>query len=107
MRRGEIWWAELPQPEGTRPVLVISSDDYNASRLGTVIVAMMTGNLKRTDEPGNVEVSAAASGLPRDSVINVSTIAAIDRDYLRESVGRLPAPLMQKVNDGLRLALAL
>ena len=110
--RGEIWWAELPDPVGAgpgfrRPVLVIQHDAFNRSRLGTVTVVALTSNLRLLDAPGNVLVPARASGLPRDSVGNVTQVVTLDRRVLRERVRALSATLMRQVDDGLRLALAL
>ena len=67
----------------------------------------LTGNLRLVDAPGNVLVPAKASGLPRDSVANVSQVITIDRNALTDRVGRLPGTLIDQVANGLRLALAL
>jgi mRNA interferase MazF len=66
MQRGEIWWADLPTPVASepgyrRPVLVIQSDDFNRSRIRTVIVAVMTSNLRLAEAPGNVLVRSDGS----------------------------------------------
>ena len=110
--RGDVWWAELPEPIGSgpgyrRPVLVVQSDAFNRSRLGTVMAVMLTGNLRLLDAPGNVLVPARATGLPRDSVANVTQVATLDRGVLTERIGRLPANTLAQVADGLRLALDL
>jgi mRNA interferase MazF len=112
LTRGDIWWADLPEPEGSgpgyrRPVLVVQSDAFNRSRLGTVTVVALTANLRLVDAPGNVLVASRLSGLPRDSVANVSQVLTIDRRLLTERVRRLPPSILAQVNDGLRLALAL
>jgi len=111
-RRGEVRWASMREPVGSepgrrRPVLVISSDDFNRSRIRTVLVAAMTGNLGLSKAPGNVLVEAVESGLPRDSVVNVSQLATLDKGYLGERVGSLGTRTMLAVDDGLRTALAL
>lgn len=111
-RRGEVWWASMRQPVGSepgrrRPVLVISSDDFNRSRIRTVLVAAMTGNLGLSEAPGNVFVEAVESGLPRDSVVNVSQLATLDKGYLGGRVGFLPTRTMLAIDDGLRTVLAL
>jgi mRNA interferase MazF len=112
IERGQIWWADLPDSEGStpsmrRPVVVIQADAFNRSRIQTVIVAIMTSNLARADAPGNVAVSALQSGLPRDSVINVSQVFTLDRMSLIELVGPLAARHTRLVDDGLRLVLGL
>jgi mRNA interferase MazF len=112
IERGEIWWAELGEPEGSepgfrRPVLIVQADAFNRSRLRTVIVVVLTSNLRLVDAPGNVLVPAAASGLSKDSVANVSQVITIDRDFLSAPAGRLRGRLLRDVDSGLRLVLAL
>lgn len=112
MDRGDIWWAELPDPTGSepggrRPVVVIQSAPFNRSALRTVIIAVMTSRLDRAAAPGNVLVTAERSGLPRDSVVNVSQLFTVDRDSLTEKAGVLPARFMRGVDDGLRKVLGL
>ena len=110
--RGEVWWADLPEPTGAtpgvrRPVLVVQSDTFNRSRIATVTVVALTANIRLLDAPGNVLVSGKASGLPRDSVVNVSQILTVHRDLLTERVRPLSPALLKQVNDGLRFALDL
>jgi mRNA interferase MazF len=112
LARGDVWWADLPDPQGSepgyrRPLLIVQNDLFNRSRLRTVLVVVLTGNLRLVDAPGNVLVPAKASGLPRDSVANVSQVITIDRNALTDRVGRLPGTLVDQVANGLRLALAL
>lgn len=95
------------EPGLRRPVLVISSDHFNRSRISTVLVAAMTGNLGLSEAPGNVLVEALESGLPKDSVVNVSQLATLNKDYLGEQVGSLSTRTMLAVEDGLRMALNL
>jgi mRNA interferase MazF len=112
MQRGEIWWAGLPRPRGSapgyrRPVLVVQSDDFNRSGIATAIVVAITTNMSLAFAPGNVMCRPKGTGLPRPSVINVSQVATLDRKVLTERVGRVSEPLMQQVDEGLRLVLAL
>ena len=112
LARGDVWWADLPDPQGSepgyrRPLLIVQNDLFNRSRLRTVLAVVLTGNLRLVDAPGNVLVPAKASGLPRDSVANVSQVITIDRNALTERVGRLPGTIIDQVANGLRLALAL
>lgn len=109
---GEIWWAELPDPTGSgpgyrRPILVVQSDDFNMSLINTVIIVVLTTNLKLARAPGNVLISKKRSGLPKDSVANVSQILTIDKSLLTRHVGILPSRLLEEVREGLKLALAL
>jgi mRNA interferase MazF len=93
--QGEVWWADLPAPTGSgpgfrRPVVVVQGDAINRSRIATVVCVPLTSNLKWAGAPGNVPLAAAVTGLPKDSVANVSQIVALDRDLLTELVGKLP-----------------
>ena len=111
IRRGDIWWATLPRPTGSgpgfrRPVLVIQSDAFNMSRIGTVIVAAITSNTDLARSPGNMRLDAEQSRLRKDSVVNVSQLATLDRRILTEHVASLSEELMARVDDGLRLVLA-
>ena len=112
MRRGEVWWAELPEPVGSgpgmrRPVLVVQANPFNESRISTVIVAVITGNLSLEVAPGNVRLGKADSGLPKPSVVNVSQLLTVDRGLLVERVRALSAQAMERVNLGLHLVLGL
>jgi mRNA interferase MazF len=112
IQRGDVWWADLGEPRGSapalrRPVVVIQSDRYNESRLRTVIVAARTNETRLPSMPGNVSVAADLSGLPEDSVVNVTQVATIDRDDVVERVGILPAWLVDLIDDGLRRVLTL
>jgi mRNA interferase MazF len=91
--KGEIWWADLSEPAGSeprlrRPVVVVQGDPLNRSRISTVVVVPLTSNLQWSEAPGNVLLSAAATGLPQDSVVNVSRIVAVDRRALTERISR-------------------
>ena len=89
MIRGAIWWAELPDPLASepgyrRPVLIIQSNAFNQSRIHTVIAVVITANLRLADAPGNVRLVASETGLPKDSVANVSQIITVDKTFLVE-----------------------
>ncbi len=112
MRRGEIWWASMRSPKGSgpayrRPVLVVQSDDFNESRIQTVVVAIITSNISLAAAPGNVLCKKRQTRLSRDSVVNVSQLYTIDKQFLTERVGTLSPILMREVEDGLRLVLKL
>lgn len=112
VRRGEIWWASLPEPRGSesgyfRPVLVVQSDRFNRSRVSTVLVVTITSNLRLVDAPGNVLLTKKASGLPEKSVANVSQLHALDRSFFEEKVKRLANVEFARVEAGLRLVLSL
>lgn len=112
MQRGEIWWASLSNPSGSgpgyrRPVLVIQSDSFNKSRIQTVIVVAITSNIRLADVPGNVLLKRRRSGLPKDSVANVSQVLTIDRSILTECIGSLSQEIMLEIENGLRLVLSI
>jgi mRNA interferase MazF len=100
--QGEVWWADLPEPAGSepgfrRPVLVVQSDDFNRSRIATVVCVALTSNLKWAVAPGNVLLATRATGLTRDSVANVSQIVTLDRSSLTERIGKLPKSILEVV----------
>ena len=112
IQRGEVWWASLPDPVGSgpgyrRPVLVVQSDEFNHSRIATVIVLTITSNLRLAQAPGNVLLPRKATGLSKNSVVNVSQIVTLDKELLTERIGSLPARLVREVEDGLRMVLVL
>jgi mRNA interferase MazF len=108
--QGDVVWASLPDPTGSgpgfrRPVVIVQGDPFNASRLWTVVVVPLTTNLRWADAPGNVLLSSERTGLPRDSVANVSQIVAVDRSILGERVGRLTEPDLGLVLSGIDIVL--
>lgn len=112
MKRGEVWWASLPEPIGSgpgmrRPVLIVQANPFNESRIATVIVAIITSNLNLANAPGNVRIAKSESGLSKPSVINISQMLTVDREVLTERVRALPNQVMLRVSEGLRLVLAL
>lgn len=103
-------WASLPAPTGSgpglrRPVVVVQGDAFNASRLATAVVVPLTSNLRWAAAPGNVVLPASRTGLPKDSVANVSQVVAVDRSILAERVGRLPPAELALVLDGIDVML--
>jgi mRNA interferase MazF len=110
--RGQVWWADLGEAEGSepayrRPVLIVQADAFNRSRLRTVVAVVLTSNLRLLDAPGNVLIPAGESGLPRDSVANVTQIITLDRDFLADFAGSLASATLRALDRGLRLALSL
>lgn len=110
IRQGDVWWADLDEPAGTaagfrRPVVVVQGDALNRSKLGTVVCIPLTSNLNWAEAPGNVRLSARASGLSKDSVAVLPHIIAIDRSALVQRVGRLPQRAMEMIFAGLDVVL--
>ena len=108
--QGEIWWADLPAPTGSgpgfrRPVVVVQSDALNQSRISTAICVPLTSNLKWALAPGNVSLSARVTGLPKDSVANVSQLISLDKSLLSERVGKLPRQKLELLLSGIDLVL--
>lgn len=110
--RGEIWWANLPDPSGSepgyrRPVLIVQSDDFNRSRIATIMAVVITSNIRLAQAPGNVLLPQKTTGLSKDSVANVSQVITIDKIFLTERIAVLSSHLLEQVGDGLRLVLSL
>lgn len=108
--QGDVCWASLDDPVGSspgfrRPVAIVQGDSFNASRIATTVVVPLTSNLRLAGAPGNVLLSATRTGLPKDSVANVSQIVTIDRSMLTERVGRLTRNDLQLILAGVDLVL--
>ena len=86
---------------------MVQADAFNRSAISTVIAVVLTSSMRLLDAPGNTLVTRTMSGLPRDSVANVSQLVTLDRDEMIERVGRLSVAVMQRVDAGLRLVLSL
>jgi len=108
--QGEVWWADLVEPSGSepgyrRPVVVVQGDAFNRSRIATVVCVVLTSNLRWAEAPGNVLLSARLTGLPKDSVANVSQLVTLDRETLTERAGDLPAQKLELVLLGIDIVL--
>lgn len=96
MKRGEVWWADFPEPTTSesglrRTVLILQSDDFNCSRINTIVVVAITSNVKPAAAPSNVSLPKHSLKLGRESVVNISQIVTLEKSFLSERVGRLPA----------------
>jgi mRNA interferase MazF len=112
VHRGEIWWADLAEPRGSEPgfrhpVLVLQAEPFNRSRLRTVVGIVVSSNTRLLDAPGNVLLPAKETGLPRDSVANVTQLVTVDRDYLEQRAGKVSPRTLARVEVGVRLVLDL
>lgn len=110
IRQGDVWWASFLDAEVSeaglrRPVVVVQGDGFNRSRITTVVCVPLTSQIRWADAPGNVLLSARSTGLPRDSVANVSLIVAIDRASLTERVGAITERELQQVFNGIDMVL--
>jgi mRNA interferase MazF len=88
-------------------VVIIQADAFNRSRIQTVIVAVITSNAELAKVPGNVLLPSRVSGLPKDSVVNVSQLATLDRVFLSEHVSTISGRWWSAIETGLRLVLEL
>jgi mRNA interferase MazF len=110
LAQGQVWWASLAEPIGSapgyrRPVVVVQGNRFNRSRIATVVVVPITRTLRLADQPGNVLLQGVGSGLPGDSVANVSQILTIDRSQLDELVSHLDDRLLDQILLGIQLLL--
>ena len=108
--QGEVWWADLGEPRGSkpgfrRPVLVIQGDALNRSRIATAVCVALKSNVKWASAPGNVLLSESATGLPKESVANVSQIVTLDKSELTVRVSKLPKAKLELVLSGVDVVL--
>lgn len=111
IQRGDIWWASLDAPHGSspgfaHPLVIIQADDFNKSRISTIIGLVITSNLHLAEAPGNVFLEKTISKLPKDSVVNISQIVTIDKSYLRWKISHLPKAILSEISEGVKLVLA-
>ncbi|HEV2417926.1 MAG TPA: type II toxin-antitoxin system PemK/MazF family toxin [Terriglobia bacterium] len=104
--QGEVWWADLPMPAGSgpgfrRPVVIVQGDALNRSRIATVVCVPLTSNLKWAEAPGNVYLPAQLTGLPKESVANVSQIVSVDKEFLTQRAGKLSRSKLELVLSGI------
>ncbi|MBD1811717.1 type II toxin-antitoxin system PemK/MazF family toxin [Microcoleus vaginatus DQ-U2] len=110
INQGDIFWVELDEPSGSEPGylhphVIIQNNLFNRSRINTVVVCVLTSNLRRANSPGNVLLEAGEADLPEQSVVNVSQILTIDKSQLGEKIGTLSAERVGQILDGIRLVL--
>ncbi len=112
IKRGTIHWAKLNNPRESepgfrRPIIIISANAFNRSSIHTVLAAVITSNTRLKDAPGNVFLPGTKSGLPRDSVVNVSQLITLDKNFIGDQIGKLPPAYLTKLENGIRLVLDL
>lgn len=103
MRRGEVWWAQLPKPAGRRPVLLLSRNvSYEARAEATV------AEITKTVRGVPVEVHLDKSdGIPSECVVNVDNIVTIKQSSLKERLTTLSPEKMARVRQAVIYALDL
>jgi len=112
VKKGEVWWASLGDPRGSepgfkRPVIIVSANEFNKSTIKTVIVAVITSNLRLAEAPGNFSVSKKDSGLSKESVVNISQLLTLDKSFLVEKSKKIPELKLIRLNEGLKLVLSI
>ena len=108
--QGEVWWADLAAPSGSgpefrRPVVVVQGDALNRSRIATAVCVPLTSNTVWSGAPGNVLLSSKTTGLPKDSVANVSQIVTLERTVLTERIAKLAPPKVELILAGIDIVL--
>ena len=110
INQGDVYWIDLGEPSGSgpgyrHPHVVIQNNVFNRSRLNTVVVCVLTSNLKRAKAPGNVLLEKGEANLPQPSVVNVSQIFTVDKGSLVERIGALSRRRVRQILDGVSLLL--
>ncbi len=110
INQGDVYWIELGEPSGSgpgyrHPHVVIQNNVFNRSRINTVVVCVLTSNLKRARAPGNVLLEEGEANLPKPSVVNVSQIFTVDKGDLVERIGTLSRKRVRQILDGVSLLL--
>jgi len=108
--QGDIYWVDLGEPSRSvpgyrHPHVVIQNNLFNRSRINTVVVCVLTSNLRRAEAPGNVLLEEGEGNLPKQSVANVSQIYTVDKRDLVERIGKLSRRRMREVLAGVMLVL--
>jgi mRNA interferase MazF len=108
INQGDIYWIELEEPKGSEPGyshphVVIQNNVFNASKINTVIVCVLTSNLKRTQAPGNVLLEKGEGNLPKQSLVLVSQIFTVDKSQLGEFIGTLAENRVKQILEGIYL----
>lgn len=108
--QGDVWWADLPEARGSgpgfrRPVVVVQGDALNRSRIATVVCVALTSNVKWATAPGNVLLALSATGLPKESVANVSQLVTLHKADLTERAGKLSKAKLDLVLSGIDVVL--
>lgn len=110
INQGDVFWIELGEPSGSspgyrHPHVVIQNNVFNKSRINTVVVCVLTANLKRADVPGNVLLEKGEANLPKQSVVNVSQIFTVDKRDLDEKIGTLSPQRVRQILAGINLVI--
>jgi len=108
IKQGDIFWIDFGKPKGSvpgsiHPCVVIQNNVFNESKIASVVVCALTSNLKRLKAPGNVLIGKGEGNLTKDSVVNISQIATVDKTDLVEKIGSLSKLKIADIIDGVKL----
>ena len=111
IKRGDIYYADLSpvvgsEQGGLRPVLIIQNEAGNKYS-STVIIAAITSQMHKAKLPTHVELDSRYCDIAKDSVILLEQLRTIDKQRLKEKVCHLEGPIMNRINDALRISLEL
>ena len=101
MKRGEVWWAELPSPVGSRPVIILTRDAV-LENIGGIVVALITRTVR--DLPTDV-LLGRRQGLPVSCVANLDNILTVPRQRLKRLMGACDASKIEELNQAIKTAL--
>lgn len=108
IEQGEIYWIDLGEPSGSEPGyrhphIVIQNNLFNASKINTVVVCILTSNIKRAQAPGNVLLNQGEANLPKKSVVNISQIYTVNKNDLAEKIGKVSEKKFNEIYEGIKL----
>lgn len=108
IEQGEIYWVDLGEPSGSgpgyrHPHIVIQNNLFNASKINTVVMCSLTSNVKRGDSPGNVVLKKGEANLSKKSVVNITRIYTVDKNDLRERIGKVTTERIREILMGIQL----
>ena len=101
MKRGEVWWAELPSPVGSRPVIILTRDAV-LENIGGIVVALITRTVR--DLPTEV-LLGRRQGLPVSCVANLDNILTVPWQRLKRLMGACDASKIEELNQAIKTAL--
>ncbi len=106
-RQGDVYWLALAEPGIVHPHVVIQADVINRSRVPTLVVCALTSNLRRAKAPGNVLLEAGEANLPRQSVVVVSQVSAVEKSSLGPYIGSLSSQRVEQILAGMQFLQAM
>ena len=106
--QGDIFWADMGTPRGSgpgylRPVVVLQNNTFNSTRISTVFIAILTGNISLAQRPGNVLLRVHEANLTKPSVVNISQLFSVDKSDLMDRIGSLSPSRIREIVAGVHL----